>query len=146
MQVGLRDADPVNLNDQMEVWVQLYGGGPNQPCRMVVYADVCMLNQSTLLLEYVNLERYPVLRPDETTPKLSSGREALSLLRTRPNPTDQMPPLRLHVAGVSSEADSQPEGDDARRRASPTASRLPVEDRGGCLARGKGGWSSLTRC
>ena len=58
MQVGLGMPHPVNLNDQMEVWVQLYGGGPNQPCRMVVYADVRMLNQSTLLLEYVNLERY----------------------------------------------------------------------------------------
>ena len=136
MQVGLGMPHPVNLNDQMEVWVQLYGGGPNQPCRMVVYADVCMLNQSTLLLEYVNLERYPVLRPDETTPKLSSGREALSLLRTRPNPTDQMPPLRrMHVAGVSSELTrnqkvTTPDGEPAPRHRGSRGGSARVPPRG----------------
>ena len=139
MQVGLGMPHPVNLNDQMEVWVQLYGGGPNQPCRMVVYADVCMLNQSTLLLEYVNLERYPVLRPDETTPKLSSGREALSLLRTRPNPTDQMPPLRLHVAGVSSELTrnqkvTTPDGEPAHGIAAPGGGSARGASRGGRAA------------
>ena len=37
----------VSLNAQMQAWVQLTGGGPNEPLRIIVYADICLLNQAS---------------------------------------------------------------------------------------------------
>jgi len=42
----------VTLNEQMQVWVQLTGGGANQPLRIVLWADLAILNQTTLELGY----------------------------------------------------------------------------------------------
>ena len=109
----------------MQVWALLTGGGRGQPCRIVLYTDVCILNQTTLQLEYLLKDsRTPILStPTLTTPLLAPtpeaaapgggggeapesantapARRALSLLCTRSDPSQSMPELRLKVRGVN---------------------------------------------
>ena len=62
----------------MQVWALLTGGGRGQPCRIVLYTDVCILNQTTLQLDYLLKDsRTPILStPTLTTPILAPTPEA----------------------------------------------------------------------
>ncbi len=61
--VGSRFRLLYNLNAQMQVWVEMRGGGPNQPLRMVVYCDLALLNQTTLKLSYFSDDKRRCLHP-----------------------------------------------------------------------------------
>ena len=85
-----------------------------------MYTDVCILNQTTLQLDYHLKDdtRNPILppKPEATTPggdpgggggggggggeAAGSANTALSLLCTRSDPSQAMPELRLKVRGV----------------------------------------------
>ena len=93
----------------------LPGGGRGRPCRIVAYTDVCILNQTTLQLDfYTNKPHKPVLPPrpsDEAGDGPEEGGaaagapaappKALALLCSRPDPSQSMPELRLQVRGVN---------------------------------------------
>ena len=119
-----RDYLKFDLNPEMQVWVLLTGGGSGRPCRIVAYTDVCILNQTTLLLDfYLNKPSRPILpeRPvaaESGTVGGGSGggsgggnvedampngvaKAPLSLLCSRPEPSGGMPELKLRVRGVS---------------------------------------------
>ena len=106
----------------MQVWALLTGGGRGQPCRIVLYTDVCILNQTTLQLEYLLKDsRTPILStPTLTTPILAPtpeaaapggggggeaaesantapARRALSLLCTRSDPSQVRARARVRV-------------------------------------------------
>ena len=107
-----RDYLRFDLNADMQVWALLTGGGRGRPCRIVMYTDVCILNQTTLQLEYHLKDdtRHPILprKPEAVAPGGGGGgggggeaagstKTALSLLRTRSDPSQSMPELRLKV-------------------------------------------------
>ena len=105
----------------MQVWALLTGGGRGQPCRIVLYTDVCILNQTTLQLEYLLKDsRTPILSTSTlTTPLLAPtpeaaapgggggeaaesantapARRALSLLCTRSDPSQARARARARV-------------------------------------------------
>ena len=74
-----------------------------------MYTDVCILNQTTLQLEYLLKDdtRHPILppKPEAAAPGGGGGggevagstTTSLSLLRTRSDPSQSMPELRLKV-------------------------------------------------
>jgi hypothetical protein len=47
-----------HLNEQMSVWAELTGGGPNQPLRVVLYCDIALMNQTTLKLSCASRSRF----------------------------------------------------------------------------------------
>ena len=73
-----------DLNEQMQIWAELTGGGDSQPVRIILYADVCLLNQTTLqLVPYRENKHNSLLQgldSSDSQEDISLKPEALSLL------------------------------------------------------------------
>ena len=94
----------------------LHGGGNSDPCRILVYTDVALLNQSSFELETFTANRRQRLlptthgrRPSESLAAFAERLEkpeseprpcVLSLLRARRTPRSAPADLTLRVAGV----------------------------------------------
>jgi hypothetical protein len=101
----------VRLNEQMEVWVQLTGGGANRPLRIVIWADMAVLNQTTLSFAYRAAaagKLGPLLLPPEADNSRGGGAEerrlraeSLSLLCHREPDGKPLARLALEMCGVN---------------------------------------------
>jgi len=96
----------VRLNEQMEVWVQLTEGGANQPLRIVVWADIAVINQTTVSLEYVaaTTSAAPLLPSPERAIAERGCRlraEALSLLCLREAETRATARIAVKLLGTN---------------------------------------------
>jgi hypothetical protein len=101
----------VRLNEQMEVWVQLTGGGANRPLRIVIWADMAVLNQTTLRFHYRAVAAAGKLGPLLLPPEPESARrspderrlraESLSLLCHREPDGKSLARLALEMTGVN---------------------------------------------